>query len=82
MGKSTISMAIFNSYVKLPEGRSQISHRYVIGMVSECVMSYVWTHSFCCCGNLDFRPEKIGLKNHFRNTGQRWGMNKNEGCNE
>ena len=23
MGKSTISMAIFNSYVKLPEGRSQ-----------------------------------------------------------
>ena len=32
MGKSTISMAIFNSYVKLPEGiyswPSSIFHRY------------------------------------------------------
>jgi len=25
MGKSTISMAIFNSYVKLPEGRAQVA---------------------------------------------------------
>jgi hypothetical protein len=25
MGKSTISMAIFNSYVKLPEGKTQSS---------------------------------------------------------
>jgi len=26
MGKSTISMAIFNSYVSLPEGTSKIGH--------------------------------------------------------
>ena len=31
MGKSTISMAIFNSYVKLPEGRSYLfSKMYVL----------------------------------------------------
>ena len=27
MGKSTISMAIFNSYVKLPEGKSKILNK-------------------------------------------------------
>ena len=36
MGKSTISMAIFNSYVKLPEGNPTIEHKYeVCQMISD-----------------------------------------------
>ena len=30
MGKSTISMAIFNSYVKLPEGNWEYTMKYPI----------------------------------------------------
>ena len=33
MGKSTISMAIFNSYVKLPEGTSEYDHHWGIIIV-------------------------------------------------
>ena len=37
MGKSTISMAIFNSYLKLPEGKPPIFHGPMsIPLVSRC----------------------------------------------
>ena len=32
MGKSTISMAIFNSYVSLPEGKPSPSHHHIYGL--------------------------------------------------
>jgi DNA-directed RNA polymerase specialized sigma54-like protein len=32
MGKSTISMAIFNSYVKLPEGTHIFKKFFVVGI--------------------------------------------------
>ena len=41
MGKSTISMAIFNSYVKLPEGIDQSSVYIVYGPFSITFYSYV-----------------------------------------
>jgi hypothetical protein len=44
MGKSTISMAMFNSYVKLPEGRDDISFRQplnkTINTVSNAIITY------------------------------------------
>ena len=42
MGKSTISMAIFNSYVKLPEGRSDIDliYRFDMGVMFD--MDLTW----------------------------------------
>ena len=47
MGKSTISMAIFNSYVSLPEGISLLSielHEIVIPFSDRPAYQNVWNH--------------------------------------
>ena len=48
MGKSTISMAIFNSYVKLPEGRSWESQ--ILGLVPVIVLTrHQKMKTLCLC---------------------------------
>ena len=49
MGKSTISIAIFNSYVKLPEGKSSISRWHcsgnkLLGSSQAAIKSLLGTH--------------------------------------
>jgi hypothetical protein len=45
MGKSSISMAMFNSYVRLPEGSCQIRDR----TLKEVDESYLPSHDMCVC---------------------------------
>jgi hypothetical protein len=54
MGKSTISMAIFNSYVKLPEGNMMPTEMlYGMEFQPNFIISLV-TNVRCCTGNQFF----------------------------
>jgi len=55
MGKSTISMAIFNSYVSLPEGRF-LTYPSINGSFSIAAISYVNHMDFN--HRLAFEPKK------------------------
>ena len=46
MGKLTISMAIFNSYVKLPEGTYIYTHRYIYIMIYVCICTHTYTYIY------------------------------------
>jgi len=41
VGKSTVSMAIFNSYVSLPEGTIIEYHRYIIDSSIEMLLAFL-----------------------------------------
>ena len=71
MGKSTISMAIFNSYVSLPEGSVDDTDRYFTyrqasipanGIKSSRPFVHPSSFALCCrLNSLNFEPQKMAL---------------------
>ena len=73
MGKSTISMAIFNSYEKLPEGRSNFGMCFCSFLTPELVQKVVGQYIRMSGGSINaFAYSKISTKLNKQSPSSWW----------